>query len=193
MLKYRDFCLIFTDKLQNGFVTFKVLLLSLASFVLPVGIFVLSRDPDNIAFAAVLMLFLVFAPGVASPVFNLVMLASNPTTINEGVKRIDLMLAETPLPETEQGRMPESFDICFDHVSFSYGKEEGGPEVLQDVSFTARQNTITALVGPSGSRKNPVLDKGRIVEQGKHDNLVAGGGLYSKLWDLQQSSDGWRI
>ncbi|MDR2786327.1 MAG: ABC transporter ATP-binding protein/permease [Treponema sp.] len=38
-----------------------------------------------------------------------------------------------------------------------------------------------------------VLDKGRIVEQGKHDNLVAGGGLYSKLWDLQQSSDGWRI
>ncbi|MDR2786326.1 MAG: ABC transporter ATP-binding protein/permease [Treponema sp.] len=156
MLKYRDFCIIFTDKLQNGFVTFKALLLSLAAFILPVGIFVLSRNPDNIAFAAVLMLFLVFAPGVASPVFKLVMLASNLTTINEGVKRIDLMLAETPLPETEQGRMPESFDICFDHVSFSYGKEEGGPEVLQDVSFTARQNTITALVGPSGSGKTTI-------------------------------------
>jgi ATP-binding cassette subfamily B protein len=66
------------------------------------------------------------------------------------------MLAETPLPETEQGRMPESFDICFDHVSFSYGKEEGDPEVLQDVSFTARQNTITALVGPSGSGKTTI-------------------------------------
>lgn len=38
-----------------------------------------------------------------------------------------------------------------------------------------------------------VLDKGRIVEQGKHDDLLAEGGLYSKLWNLQQSSDGWRI
>jgi ATP-binding cassette subfamily B protein len=38
-----------------------------------------------------------------------------------------------------------------------------------------------------------VLDKGRIVEQGKHDDLLSGGGLYSKLLCLQQSSDGWRI
>jgi ATP-binding cassette subfamily B protein len=38
-----------------------------------------------------------------------------------------------------------------------------------------------------------VLDKGRILEQGKHGELLAGGGLYAKLWDLQQSSEGWRI
>jgi ATP-binding cassette subfamily B protein len=156
MIEYRDFALRFTDNLQNGFVTFKTLLSSLTSFVLPVGIFILSRNPDNIAFATVLMLFLVFAPGVASPVIKLVMLANNLTTINEGVKRIDLMLAETPLPETEQGQIPKSFDIRFDHVSFSYGKEKSSPEVLHDVNFTAGQNTITALVGPSGSGKTTI-------------------------------------
>ncbi|MDR0730668.1 MAG: ABC transporter ATP-binding protein/permease [Treponema sp.] len=156
MIEYRDFALRFTDNLQNGFVTFKTLLSSLAAFVLPVGIFIFSRDPDNIAFAAVLMLFLVFAPGVASPVIKLVMLANNLTTINEGVKRIDLMLAQAPLPEAEQGRAPEGFDIQFNHVSFSYNKEEGSPEVLRDVSFTAKQNTITALVGPSGSGKTTI-------------------------------------
>ncbi|MHB9291218.1 ABC transporter ATP-binding protein/permease [Hollandina sp. SP2] len=156
MIAYRDFSLRFTDKLQNGFVTFKVLLLSLAAFVLPVGIFVLSRDLDNIAFAAVLMLFLVFAPGIASPVIKLVMLANNLTTITEGVKRIDIMLSQAILPEPEQGRIPESFDIQFDHVSFSYNQEEGSPEVLHDVSFTARQNTITALAGPSGSGKTTI-------------------------------------
>jgi ATP-binding cassette subfamily B protein len=156
MIEYRDFALRFTDKLQNGFVTFKVLILSLSVFILPVGIFILSRDPDNIAFAAVLMLFLVFAPGVASPVTKLVMLASNLTTINEGVRRIDLMLSETPLPEAEQGRIPENSDIYFDHVSFSYSKEEGGYEVLHDVNFAAKQNTITALVGPSGSGKTTI-------------------------------------
>jgi ATP-binding cassette subfamily B protein len=156
MIEYRDFCLIFTDKLQNGFVTFKVLLSSLAAFILPVGIFVLSRNPDNIAFATALMLFLIFAPGVASPVIKLVMLASNLTTINEGVKRIDIILSEKLLPEAEQGRTPGNFDIQFDHVSFSYSKEEGSPEALHDVSFTAGQNRITALVGPSGSGKTTI-------------------------------------
>jgi ATP-binding cassette subfamily B protein len=38
-----------------------------------------------------------------------------------------------------------------------------------------------------------VLDKGKIVEEGKHNDLLAGDGLYAKLWRLQQSSEGWRI
>ena len=43
-----------------------------------------------------------------------------------------------------------SFDIKFDNVSFAYNNEE----VLHNVSFTARQGEITALVGPSGSGKS---------------------------------------
>jgi ATP-binding cassette subfamily B protein len=38
-----------------------------------------------------------------------------------------------------------------------------------------------------------VLDRGRIVEQGKHDDLLAEGGLYAKLWGLQQKTNGWQI
>jgi ATP-binding cassette, subfamily B, putative efflux pump len=44
-------------------------------------------------------------------------------------------------------------DIAFENVSFSY---EAGKEVLKDVSFEARQGTITALVGSSGSGKTTV-------------------------------------
>ena len=43
-----------------------------------------------------------------------------------------------------------SFDIKFDDVSFAYNNEE----VLHNVSFTAKQGEITALVGPSGSGKS---------------------------------------
>ena len=33
-----------------------------------------------------------------------------------------------------------------------------------------------------------VLDEGRIAEAGTHDELLAGGGLYSRLWALQTGS-----
>ena len=47
----------------------------------------------------------------------------------------------------------EGFDIVFDHVGFSY---EDGEQVLSDVSFTAKQNEVTALIGPSGGGKTTV-------------------------------------
>ena len=30
-----------------------------------------------------------------------------------------------------------------------------------------------------------VLDQGRIVERGRHDDLLQSGGLYRKMWDIQ--------
>ena len=44
-------------------------------------------------------------------------------------------------------------DISFDHVSFSYNDKE---QILSDVSFTAKQGEVTALVGPSGGGKTTV-------------------------------------
>ena len=44
-------------------------------------------------------------------------------------------------------------DIVFDHVAFAYNDKE---QVLRDVSFTAKQGQVTALVGPSGGGKTTV-------------------------------------
>lgn len=47
------------------------------------------------------------------------------------------------------------YDITFDHVSFAY---EPGKPVLRDVTFTAKQGQVTALVGPSGGGKSTVAN-----------------------------------
>ncbi len=47
------------------------------------------------------------------------------------------------------------YDIDFEHVSFSY---EPGKPVLKDVTFTAKQGQVTALVGPSGGGKSTVAN-----------------------------------
>ena len=46
---------------------------------------------------------------------------------------------------------PNGYDICFENVGFAYND---GETVLQDVSFTARQGEVTALIGPSGGGKS---------------------------------------
>ena len=66
----------------------------------------------------------------------------------------------------------KGYDINFDHVAFSY---EDGEQVLKDVSFTAKQGEVTALIGPSGGGKTTVsrlaarfwdADKGQITVGG---------------------------
>lgn len=47
------------------------------------------------------------------------------------------------------------YDITFDHVSFSYESEK---PVLKDVTFTAKQGQVTALVGPSGGGKSTIAN-----------------------------------
>mgnify|MGYP001623816814 FL=1 len=69
-------------------------------------------------------------------------------------------------------------DICFSHVGFAYN---AGETVLRDVSFTARQGEVTALVGPSGGGKTTVSrlaarfwdpDRGRITVGGMDISTV---------------------
>ncbi|MCM1227071.1 MAG: ABC transporter ATP-binding protein/permease [Clostridium sp.] len=46
---------------------------------------------------------------------------------------------------------PKGYDIVFENVGFAYNGDE---TVLKDVSFTAKQGEVTALIGPSGGGKS---------------------------------------
>ncbi len=59
-------------------------------------------------------------------------------------------IQDTPTAEGTETFNPKGHDIVFDHVGFAYDKKD----VLRDVSFTAKEGEITALVGPSGSGKS---------------------------------------
>lgn len=58
-----------------------------------------------------------------------------------------------PIQSGENKLTNNGCDIVFDHVGFAYNNKDA---VLKDVSFTAKQGEVTALVGPSGGGKTTV-------------------------------------
>ena len=58
-----------------------------------------------------------------------------------------------PIQQGSDRLSNQGYDIVFDHVGFAYNT---GETVLKDVSFTAKQGEVTALVGPSGGGKTTV-------------------------------------
>ncbi|MFB6363512.1 ABC transporter ATP-binding protein [Paenibacillus elgii] len=172
MIRYRDYCVKYTDQFQNGYLIFKVILSSFAAFILPVGVYLLARDPGSVAFASVLLFFLIMAPGISAPMFKIMNISSSLRNIHEGVERIDRILAEEPVREPEAPKKPDAYDLTFHNVSFSYGAEGRSSriEALSDISFNARQGKVTALVGPSGSGKSTVAN------------------LIPRFWDVSQGS-----
>ena len=155
IMSYRDFSTKYADNYEPTYCLFRVLVLSLATFIFAIGIFLFSGDPQNMAFAITLLFFLIFAPGISTPVFKFNSFGSSMNNITEGVRRIDEIMSEIPIQEPTDGKKPQGYEITFEHVSFSYeGKDSA--LVLKDVSFRAEQGQITALVGPSGSGKSTI-------------------------------------
>lgn len=72
----------------------------------------------------------------------------------------------------------EGYDITFDHVGFAYNT---GETVLKDVSFTAKQGEVTALVGPSGGGKTTVSRLASRFWDSNKGRITVGGMDISKI------------
>ena len=72
----------------------------------------------------------------------------------------------------------KGYDIKFDHVAFSY---KDGEQVLSDVSFTAKQGEVTALIGPSGGGKTTVSRLAARFWDNDKGTITVGGMNVSKI------------
>ena len=117
IMSYRDFSTKYADNYEPTYCLFRVLVLSLATFIFAIGIFLFSGDPQNMAFAITLLFFLIFAPGISTPVFKFNSFGSSMNNITEGVRRIDEIMSEIPIQEPTDGKKPQGYEITFEHVS----------------------------------------------------------------------------
>ena len=181
IISYRDFTTKMTEVIRPGYVLFRMFVLSVATFIVPVGLLLFLQKPGDVAFVVTFLFFLIVGPGAATPTLKLRSFSESMNVVTEGVKRVDEVLNEKPLPEPTHKGSPSGregglgrskaqagYDISFHNVSFSYEAE--GRKILNHVSFAAKQGEITALVGPSGAGKSTIAE------------------LIPRFWDVTEGS-----
>ncbi|MBR4557016.1 MAG: ABC transporter ATP-binding protein [Clostridiales bacterium] len=72
----------------------------------------------------------------------------------------------------------KGYDIVFDHVGFKYSDDT---DVLKDVSFTAKQGEVTALIGPSGGGKTTISRLAARFWDVNEGKITLGGEDISKI------------
>ncbi len=74
---------------------------------------------------------------------------------------------------------------------------ENEASIQQAIDRLVQGRTVIAIAHRlktvRGADNIAVLSEGRIVEQGRHDDLLAAGGLYKRMWELQRQASGWKI
>jgi len=149
--EYRDFTSSMTSMIRPGFVSFRMFILSVATFIVPVGILLMSRN-NNLDFATVFIFYLILAPAISVPALKLRDFAEGMNLLNEVVLRIYEIIDQKELAIKNSEEEIKGHDLEFNNVSFSYGNEE----VLKNISFCAKQGEVIALVGYSGAGKSTI-------------------------------------
>ena len=149
--EYRDFTSSMTSMIRPGFVSFRMFILSVATFIVPVGILLMSRN-NNLDFATVFIFYLILAPAFSVPALKLRDFAEGMNLLNEVVLRVYEIINQKELTIENTEEEIKGNDLEFNNVSFSYGNEE----VLKNISFCAKQGEVTALVGYSGAGKSTI-------------------------------------
>ena len=148
--------------------SYVILKLGLPSVILA-GAYLLSTGSVSI-FAY--LVFLVVTARIYNPIMEVMDNLALLLFLGVRIKRMKEMDA-MPRQEGKTEFQPKNYDMEFNNVDFSYIE---GVQTLKDVSFTAKQGAVTALVGPSGGGKSTVaklsarfwdIDKGIITLGGE--------------------------
>ena len=150
-----------------------VLKLGIATVALTGSVLLMDGSIDVLT----LFLFLLVASRLYDPMQGALQNLAAVIAMRTNVARMNEIL-EYPIQTGQEQLTNRGYDIVFDHVGFAYNS---GETVLKDVSFTAKQGEVTALVGPSGGGKTTVsrlvarfwdYQKGRITVGGMNISQI---------------------
>ncbi|MEQ2385722.1 ABC transporter ATP-binding protein [Faecalibacterium intestinale] len=150
-----------------------VLKLGISSVALTGSVLLVNGSIDVLT----LFLFLMAASRMYDPMQGALQNLAAVIAMRTNVGRMNEIL-EYPVQTGSETMTNQGCDIVFDHVGFAYNS---GETVLKDVSFTAKQGEVTALVGPSGGGKTTVSRLAARFWDNQKGCITVGGMDISKI------------
>ena len=138
------------ELVTGSLVTTSQLLLKLGMIsVVIVGIGMLINNQIDLF---TLLVFIITSTIIFAPVETALIYLAEITVVDVKVKRMQEIESKVMTGGKTEYDV-DNYNIHFENVKFSYDDEK---EVIHDISFTAKQNEVTALIGPSGGGKSTV-------------------------------------
>lgn len=166
--EYSDYVIRYALSMENSDSIYNTVINGIFFFLIPGGIILFNATYDLERVILSFIFFVVLIPAVVTILNRIMKSSSNIMIASSSLEAIEKILNEQPLKQKVDTKYPENYDITLNHVSFSYEKES--ERVLDDISFTIKQGTVTALVGESGGGKSTIA------------NLIA------RFWDVENGS-----
>ena len=106
-----------------------------------------------------------------------------PSMVSELTGITDAILKDAPI-------------ILLDEAT-AYADPENEGKILDSFSQLIKGKTVMVIAHRLSTIRNAeqilVIDKGTVAELGKHDELIALGGLYKNMWDIYSRSREWKL
>ena len=167
IMYYKDNVTEYALSCQGPMVAFNVIINASFAVLIPAGILLISPEQYS-EFLLDLIFYILFTSGSAGILNKILFSGTYRMMAQEAVRRVDSLLAETPVVEHEPSRIPNQNDVEFRDVTFTY--PGGKAPALSHLSFQVPEGKTVALVGASGSGKTTAAT------------------LIPRFWDVQEGS-----
>lgn len=167
IMHYRDNVTEYALACQGAMVTFNVIINASFAVLIPAGI-LLIRSDNYESFLLDLVFYMLFSSGSAGILSKILFSGTHRMMAQEAVRRIDMLLEESPIIEMSLTQIPRHNDVEFKDVTFTYPGSR--TPALSHLSFHVQEGKMIALVGASGSGKSTAAT------------------LIPRFWDPQEGS-----
>lgn len=165
---YYNYCVSYCKKCRPSMILFTMFINSAFAFLISLALILAGGEAIALNTLMNFIFYVIFTPILTTSLMKVLYMSENGMVVADALARVHSILDLKPLPEAQNGQMPEDNSVEFDNVSFHYSNAE--TDALKNVSFKVNAGQTVAFVGPSGGGKTTVA------------------GLISRFWDVREGA-----
>lgn len=165
---YYNWSVAYCKKCRPSMILFTMFINSAFAFLISLALILAGGEAIALNTLMNFIFYVIFTPILTTSLMKVLYMSENGMVVADALARVHSILDLKPLPEAQNGQMPEDNSVEFDNVSFRYSNAE--TDALKNVSFKVNAGQTVAFVGPSGGGKTTVA------------------GLISRFWDVREGA-----